>query len=66
MFSFTIGTFVCFCAVFDYAIFWFVAGSSAVAASLGLPAVHFHMSKAMTLEALVRLSITLEKLAGVG
>lgn len=52
MFSFTISTFVSFRVVFNYAIFWFVTGSGAIAAYLGVPIVYCHVSKEMTLEAL--------------
>lgn len=66
MFSFAIGAFVCFGVVFHYAIFWFVAGSAAIAASLGVSAVYCHMTKAVTLEALGGFGVALEELAVVG
>lgn len=66
MFSFAIGAFACFGIFFCYAIVWFVASSAAIAASLSVSAVYRHMTKAMTLEALGGLSITLKELAVVG
>lgn len=66
MFSFAISTFVYFCIVFNYTFFGFVTGSSAIATSLGVSTVHYHMTKAVTLEVLSRLGIALEELVVVG
>ena len=65
MFSSTIGAFVCFGVVFNYTIFWFVAGSTGKAASLSVSAVDCHVSEALTLEALGRLGVSLKELAMV-
>ena len=66
MFSSTIGAFVCFGVVFNYTIFWFVAGSTAKAASPSVSAVDCHVSEVLTLEALGRLGVSFKELAVVG
>ena len=65
VFSFTIGTFVCFCVVFNDTFFGSVSASTAEATSLGLSTMHCHMSKSMTLKALGVFSVILKKLAVV-
>ena len=66
MFSSTIGAYVCFGVVFNYRIFWFVAGSTDKDASLSVTAVDCHVSKVLTIEALGRLGVSLKELAVVG